>query len=86
MILFEIEALQKSNEINYIQRLTSLLCFYSYEDGINESLDNNFTVMFGGFSLIFFYICITLGRWNMLEQRVIINLFIYILNFLPWLL
>ena len=26
--------------------------------------------MFGGFSLIFFYVAATLGRWNALEQRV----------------
>ena len=33
-------------------------------------MQNNFQVMFGGFSLIFVYIAITLGRWNALEQRV----------------
>ena len=30
----------------------------SYEDGVEESVNNNFTMMFGGFTMIFFYICI----------------------------
>ena len=33
-------------------------------------MNSNFQVMFGGFSLIFFYVAATLGRWNALEQRV----------------
>ena len=31
-------------------------------------------MMFGGFSLIFLYIAITLGKWNSLEQRVFLSL------------
>ena len=42
----------------------------SFDDGVDDSVQNNFQVMFGGFSLIFVYIAITLGRWNALEQRV----------------
>ena len=42
----------------------------SFDDGIDDSLDSNFQVMFGGFVLIFLYIAFTLGRWNALEQRV----------------
>ena len=45
--------------------------FSSYDDGIDEAVNSNFQVMFGGFSLIFVYIAATLGRWNVLEQRVI---------------
>ena len=43
---------------------------FSFDDGVDDSVQNNFQVMFGGFSLIFVYIAITLGRWNALEQRV----------------
>ena len=42
----------------------------SYDDGIDGAINNNLKVMFGGFSLIFFYIVITLGRYNCIEQRV----------------
>ena len=42
----------------------------SYQDGVDESLNNNFTMMFGGFSLLFIYVCFSLGRWNLVEQRV----------------
>ena len=43
---------------------------FSYDDGIDGAINNNLKVMFGGFSLIFFYIVITLGRYNCIEQRV----------------
>ena len=46
------------------------MIFLSFDDGVDDSVQNNFQVMFGGFSLIFVYIAITLGRWNALEQRV----------------
>merc|ERR1719461_1374155 len=46
----------------------------SFDDGVDDSVQNNFQVMFGGFSLIFVYIAITLGRWNALEQRVLLSL------------
>ena len=46
----------------------------SYDDGVEASVNSNFTVMFGGFSLIFFYVCVSLGKWNAVEQRVVLAL------------
>lgn len=46
----------------------------SYDDGIDEAVQSNFQVMFGGFSLIFLFIAFTLGKWNALEQRVLLSL------------
>ena len=42
----------------------------SFLDGIDKTINKNVQVMFGGFSLIFAYIMVTLGRWNIVEQRV----------------
>ncbi len=47
-----------------------ILFIFSYDDGIHDSVNSNYQVMFGGFSLIFIYIAFTLGKWNTLEQRV----------------
>ena len=52
------------------KNLTNFYFIFSYDDGIDEAVNSNFQVMFGGFSLLFLYLAATLGRWNTLEQRV----------------
>ena len=42
----------------------------SYEDGVDDDVNSNFIMMFGGFSLLFVYVSITMGGWNIVEQRV----------------
>ena len=44
--------------------------FSSYDDGVEDSLNSNYTLMFANYSLLLVYIAFTLGGWNVVEQRV----------------
>ena len=46
----------------------------SYDDGIDGAVFGSIYLMFGGFSLLLVYIMITLGKYNAIEQRVVLSL------------
>ena len=46
----------------------------SYDDGIDGAVFGSVYLMFGGFSFLMIYIMITLGKFNSVEQRVVLSL------------
>uniref|UniRef100_A0A0P5P9V2 Patched domain-containing protein n=1 Tax=Daphnia magna TaxID=35525 RepID=A0A0P5P9V2_9CRUS len=46
----------------------------SYVEGIAEAVTSNFTVLMMGFSLIIFYFSFAMGRFNWIEQRVVLSI------------
>ncbi|XP_072753049.1 patched domain-containing protein 3 isoform X2 [Anoplolepis gracilipes] len=46
----------------------------SYQDILNQVLNNNITVLFCGISLITIYVIVMIGRCNMMQQRIYLSL------------
>ncbi|CAG0912381.1 unnamed protein product [Notodromas monacha] len=47
---------------------------FSFKDAMASMQDQNMAILFGGFALILIYVTITLGKFNCLEQRILISL------------
>ena len=49
----------------------------SFEDEISGAVDSNYQLLFIGMGLIFFHVAMVLGKFNLVEQRVIDMPFVY---------
>ena len=52
----------------------SVIVSRSFDDVINENILGNYNLLFSGFSIMFVYVLIMLGKFNMVEHRVWLSL------------
>ena len=52
----------------------SVIVSRSFDDVINENILGNYNLLFSGFSIMFVYVLIMLGKFNMVEHRIWLSL------------